>query len=304
MKIKRFVFLLLGFVVLAVFTVAVVFSWLHKTNGEIESSGRKRTYLLFIPESYKPDTPTPLVISLHGYMEWPAHQMDISQWNRVAEENGFIIVYPTGTGFPLRWNSHGLLGVDSEPWVDVVFISDLIDKLQVDYNIDPARVYANGFSNGGGMSFVLACRLADRIAAIGTVAGAFSFPMDECSPSRPIPVIAFHGTDDGIVPYEGGEVSSTGHQFPAVRDWVRGWALRNGCEAGPFDLPASGEVNGIKYSDCRSNADVHFYTIQGGGHSWPGGEPMPKFIVGHTSQDIDAASVIWTFFDYYALDDE
>lgn len=303
MKIKRFVVFSVGFLLFIVLFVTVLFSWLHKTNGKIESSGRTRTYLLYVPESYQPETPTPLVISLHGFAEWPAHQMDISGWNRVADEHGFILVYPTGTDFPLRWYSHGVLGDDVDPWMDVVYISDLIDKLQDEYNIDPARVYANGLSNGGGMSYVLACRLADRIAAIGTVAGAYSYPAEDCIPSRPVPVIAFHGTADRIVPYDGGDVSSTGYQFPPVQDWVRGWALRNGCDMDPLGLPSNGEVSGIGYSGCRSNADVHFYTIQGGGHSWPGGEPMPRFIVGHTSQDIDATAVMWAFFENHLMDE-
>ena len=113
----------------------------------------------------------------------------------------FLVVYPEGTGFPRRWRAGGWPG---DPMADVVFISDLIDTLSAEYNIDPARIYANGLSNGGGMSFLLGCALSDRIAAIGGVAGAYALPLEDCLPSRPVPMIIFHGTVDAIVPYLGG----------------------------------------------------------------------------------------------------
>ncbi len=196
--------------------VIVFYMTLNRTNGTIQSSGIARKYLLYVPKSYDKTKPTPLVISIHGFIEWPAHQMQISHWNKLADEHGFIVVYPSGTGIPLRWDAFPRAGGGNDGLRDVTFISDLIDKLEGDYNIDPTRIYANGLSNGGGMSFLLACKLADRIAAIGGVAGAYSTPWSECSPSRPVPVIAFHGDADPIVPYEGGTVSRAGFTFPAI----------------------------------------------------------------------------------------
>jgi polyhydroxybutyrate depolymerase len=287
-------------VLLAIFAVGT-FAWVDKSSGRLVSSGKEREYLLYVPETYNPSTPTPLVISIHGYAEWPAHQMELSRWNDLANQYGFIVVYPSGTGFPKRWVTNSQSGTPAEPPVDVQFISDLIDQLGQEYNIDPSRIYANGLSNGGGMSALLACELSERIAAVGGVSGAYLFSPDECNPSRPVPVIAFHGTADPIVPYQGGPSSSFNLPFPLVPEWIEAWAERNGCSRTPAELPSTGEVTGIRYTGCEQDAEVIFYTIDGGGHSWPGGEPMPEWIVGHTTQDVDATQLMWEFFSQYSL---
>jgi polyhydroxybutyrate depolymerase len=293
--------LLAGFV--AVFGILCVFGFsrLNWTNGSIVSRGETRAYLLYVPATYDPAKPAPLVISLHGFAEWPAHQMQISHWNELAEEFGFLVVYPSGTGFPLRWNTYGPPGSETDPAREVQFISDLIDLLENEYRVDPNRVYANGLSNGGGMSFVLACRLADRIAAIGGVSGAYLLPWSECNPSRPVPAIIFHGTADPIVPYTGGESASFHYPFPDMPEWVAALADRNRCNDHPLDLPAAGEASGVRYEKCDQTADVIFYSIQGGGHAWPGGDPLPEFIVGHTPRYIDATRLMWTFFQDHPL---
>jgi polyhydroxybutyrate depolymerase len=286
---------LLGFFLLAALIMAFAFLIANKTNGSLVSSGEKRSYLLYVPASYDPQNPTPLVISIHGYAEWPAHQAQISRWNDLADEDGFIVVYPSGTGFPKHWRTMGLdanpVGVER----DVQFISDLIDELEKNYNIDPARIYANGLSNGGGMSYLLACKLADRIAAIGSVSGGYTYPLDQCHPSRPVPLLAFHGTADPIVPFLGGPSKSFDIPFPVVPDWIKGWAERNQCTR-TIHVPQDGEVSAVQYADCSQNANVIFVTIDGGGHAWPGGEPIPAWIVGYTSQQIDATRMMWNFF--------
>jgi polyhydroxybutyrate depolymerase len=296
-RLVRLTLAILGLAIVLILFVAVVFRLVNRTNGKLISSGERRAYLLYVPESYDPARPTPLVISIHGFAEWPAHLMDISHWNDLADEYGFIVVYPAGTGFPLRWRTYGLPGSEYERTLDVTFFEDLIDRLAGEYNLDPDRIYANGLSNGGGMTFVLSCNLAERIAAIATVAGAFPFPRDACNPARPVPAMIFHGTADPIVPYQGGRSREIANPFPSIPEWVGILAQRNGCAETPLDLPASGAVRGIRYPNC--NAEVIFYTIDGGGHTWPGGEPMPEFIVGTTTQDIDATRVIWDFFQQH-----
>ena len=298
----RIFLILLGLVVLLAFLIFIAFSWLDKTNGRLVSSGQERKYLLYVPESYNPSTPTPLVISFHGFAEWPAHQMELSGWNALADQNGFIVVYPSGSGFPKRWKISDEIATPSDPLIDVQFISDLIDQLGREYNIDHSRIYANGLSNGGGMSFLLACELSEQIAAIGSVSGAYLFSPADCNPSRPVPMIAFHGTADPIVPYQGDPSSSSDIRFPSIPEWVEAWAEQNGCSLNSVELPSKGEVSGIRYTPCEQNAEVNFYTIDGGGHSWPGGEPLPEWIVGHTTQDIDATQVMWEFLKGYSLD--
>jgi polyhydroxybutyrate depolymerase len=270
-------------------------------TGRIDSGGEKRTYVLHVPESYDPSTPVPLVISMHGFAEWPGHQMEISRWNDLADRYGFLVVYPAGTGFPLHWRIGGNESGATPALIDVEFISKLIDVLAEQYTIDPARVYANGLSNGGGMADMLACTLSDRIAAIGGVSGAYLFPRDQCNPRRSVPVIAFHGTADPIVPYSGGESASFHEPFPPVTEWAAEWAGRNGCASAPADLPAAGEVTGIRYDGCRNGAEVILYTIHDGGHAWPGGVPLPQWLVGRTTQDIDATNVMWEFFCRHPL---
>ena len=300
-KILRFLLILLGLLGFGALAAAGLFAWLNKYNGQIESSGEKRRYLLYVPKSYDPTRPVPLVITIHGFAQWPAHQMSISHWNDLADEFGFIVVYPMGTRFPLRWRTYTQPGMEDGPEREVQFISDLIDKLEGEYNIDPARIYTNGLSNGGGMSFLLACKLSERIAAIGTVAGAYATPWSECDPTRPVPLIAFHGDSDPIVPYQGGKQSRFDTTFPSIPDWIQMYAQRNACAGEPLYLPVSDTVSGVRYTSCSQDAEVVFYTIQGGGHTWPGGEPIPEWIAGYTTPDINATRVMWEFFSNYAL---
>jgi len=300
----RIVLILLALVAVLLLVIIVVYAISNRTNGMLISGGVRRSYLLYEPESYDPSTPTPLVISIHGFMQWPAHQMVTTRWDELADQYGFIVVHPSGTGLPKRWHASPQMTSETDPLVDVVFISDLIDKLEAEYNLDPRRIYANGLSNGGGMSVLLACELSDRIAAIGTVAGAYTFPWSECNATRPVPTIVFHGTADPIVPYEGGVVDNDRFDFPSIPGWVAGLAQFNKCSGVPTEIPASGNVSGIQYRDCAGDAEVIFYTIAGGGHSWPGGNPLPEIIAGTTSNDIDATQTMWEFFQEHPLPGE
>ena len=179
------VLIFIGLPLVLVLIFAASASVLNQTNGGLVSSGQKREYLLHVPLKYDRARPTALVISIHGAALWPAAQMKTSQWNKVADEQGFIVVYPSGTGFPRIFPMEG-----AALTADVNFISDLIDTLEASYNIDPTRIYADGFSNGGGMAFALSCTLSDRIAAVGMVAGAQLLPWSWCTDSRAVPMIA------------------------------------------------------------------------------------------------------------------
>jgi polyhydroxybutyrate depolymerase len=289
--------ILIGLPVLIVASAVASITVLDRTNGTLRVGDQEREYLLHVPASYDPLTPTPLVISMHGAALWPAHQMHTSGWNRLAEEHGFIVVYPSGTGMPKIW--HAQPGAD--PMRDVKFIAALIDTIRSGYNIDSTRIYANGLSNGGGMAFVLSCALADRIAAIGTVAAAQALPMNWCTDQRPVPAIFFHGTADRVVPYSGGLSWASPRPFPSVLTWTAEWARRNGCEHTPVETQVAMDVTRLQYSSCTSHADVVLYTIIGGGHSWPGGRPMPKWLAGVTNFHIDATSQMYAFFREHPL---
>ncbi len=285
--------------VVVIIMAAYLFIQINRSDGEIMTSEGPRNYLLHLPVNYDAGQPIPLVISIHGFAEWPAHQMELSRWNDLSDEENFMVVYPSGRDFPLRWRTNGL----GESLIDVQFIADLIEKLEEDYNIDPQRIYVNGLSNGGGMSFQLACTLPDKIAAFGGVAGAYVVAWEDCNPERPVPAIIFHGNADPIVPFEGGPSESFDVPFPNIPDWVNQLAEKNSCDGQAIEIPAQGEVRGQGFRNCDQNAEVDFYIIDGGGHSWPGGEPLPEWIVGHTSDDIDATRTMWEFFKAHPKND-
>jgi len=292
---------------LAVILIAMLWiSLLDRTNGRIISSGQTREYLLHVPDSYDPATPSPLVISMHAGATWPAQQMNLSRWNRLADANGFLVVYPSGTPqlFNLAriWHTfHSGTGLER----DVRFIAELIDTLRTSYNIDPARIFADGMSNGGGMAFVLSCVVSDRLAAVGMVAAAQALPPGWCRATRPVALIAFHGTADSLVPYNGGRFGDPLNPVkpvsPAVRDFVASWAGRNQCDAGPVESTVAPDVTRLEYLDCAEGASVVLYSVGGGGHTWPGGKPLPEWRVGPNSSSIDATGEMWTFFRAHPL---
>ncbi len=294
--------LVIGLPVVSVLVASVSYYFLNRTNGAIVSSDRKREYLLYVPGSYDRSKPTPLVISMHGGAAWPAHQRDTSRWNRLANEHGFIAVYPAGSGAPMSWH----VGHGAGLMRDARFISELIDTLEAAYNIDPTRIYANGLSNGGGMAFVLSCTLSDRIAAVGMVAAAQSLSWNWCTDHRPVPMIAFHGTADAITPYHGGRSPAFPDRvvLPSIPTWTANWARRNRCGTNPVESLVAADVTRLEYTNCADDAAVVLYTVQGGGHTWPGGKPMPESLGGFTSSGVDATSQMWAFFREHPLREE
>lgn len=271
---------------------AVSFYSANRDNGSFVSSGEKREYLLYVPKSYDRSRPTPLVISMHAAGLWGASQRDISRWNELADAKGFIVVYPSGVG------GKGVRIWRAEPGEDLAkdvgFISALIDTLSAHYDIDATRIFANGLSNGGGMSFALSCTLSNRIAAIGMVAPAQTLPWSGCADQKPIPMIEFHGTADPDVPYNGGSSWLSPRPFPNVERWTASFARRNGCASAPIDSVVAPDVLRRTYQQCA--APVVLYTIRGGGHTWPGGMELPEWFVGRTTRSIDATRLMWEFF--------
>jgi polyhydroxybutyrate depolymerase len=290
---------LIGFPAVMVPIEAASFYAANRDNGSFVSSGEKREYLLYVPRSYDRSKPTPLVISMHGAGLWGAAQKETSQWNRLADSQGFIVVYPSGTG----GNGVRVWRAESGPGLgkDVRFISELIDRLKSSYNIDSTRIYANGLSNGGGMSFVLSCALSNRIAAVGMVAAAQTLPWKWCTDHKAVPMIAFHGTADPEVPYNGGPSWIAARGFPSVPQWAANWGRRNRCGPIPVESAVTSDVTRRTYTNCADDAAVVLYTVHGGGHTWPGGTPLPEWFVGRTTHSIDATSLMWAFFRQHPL---
>jgi polyhydroxybutyrate depolymerase len=269
-----------------------------RSDGTITSGSRIREYVLHVPSSYTGEDALPLVLDFHGFGGEASQHSRYTGFPAKGEEEGFIVVTPQGAGGYPFWNASGVATLQN----DVSFIRDLIDETTQDLCVDEERVYAVGISNGGAMSSYLACRLSDRVSAVGAVAG-ISFPR-HCSGSRSVPVIAFHGTGDKTVPFEGGEVwplmsEVMGLEGQPVEDTVAAWADQNECEGGPAMEVASPRIRRALYEGCSDGAHVEFYEVRGGGHTWPGGVDVPR--LGFTTHEIDATDLIWHFFEGHPM---
>lgn len=277
--------------------------------------GLKRTFNIYVPTSYDRSVPMPLVIVLHGRGVDGEGMIIVTRkgFDRLAERDAFIVVYPDG--IELNWND-GRRDAEADDRAhrenidDVGFIAALADKMAGDYNADPRRVYVTGISNGAIMSYRLACKLSHKIAAIAPVDG--NIPLlfiDDCSPSRHVPVLAINNVDDPVVPFEGGEIY--GHfgremlgKVMSVDQSVGYWVKKNGCSPVPVvtEEPDRDPTDGTRvtrkvYLNEDDGTEVILYVVDGGGHTWPGGiQYLPSRVIGKTSRDIDASEVIWSFF--------
>ena len=262
-------------------------------NKTLQHDGRARSYTLYIPPSYTGSEAWPLVMNLHGAGGDGSWQMSNAGMNAAANTGNFLVAYPNATvspgyGYSL-WNDGSLFPNGPD---DVDFISTMIDELATSYHIDSSRVYATGLSNGGAMSYYLASQLPNRLAAIAAVGAPR--PANPTAP-RPLPVLHVHGTADSFVPIAGGfmniplpggEYFST-FRVPAIDDVIDDWRESNGSVGEPVvtQLPDlntqdSSTVTLIRYEDGERyltaagderSAEVLYYMIEGGGHTWPGG---------------------------------
>jgi len=268
---------------------------------------RTRTYRVHIPPSFTLSQKSPLVIALHSGRDNGQGMKKLTGLSELADQKNFVAVYPDAIGIDqgsVYWNDGRVPDVD-----DVHFISALIDELQAKLGIDPKRVYVTGISNGASMTDRLAVELSNKIAAVAPVAGTIGTKTANTSNfARPVPMLYWHGTADPLAYYDGGSAGTYRGSSLAADDFVKWWAKKNGCAAQPqsVDLPDTSDdgtrVTRIAYSNCKENADVLFYRIVGGGHTWPGGwQWLPEQTVGKTSRDINASQVMWDFFAAHAL---
>jgi len=257
------------------------------SEWSVESSGRTRTFLVHVPESYDPATPTPLVLNFHGLALTAENQIWLSHMNEFSDEVGFVAVHPQGVGN--SWNAGSCCGTaSSEDVDDVGFVADMLDSLESELCIDASRVYATGMSNGGHMSYRLGCDLSDRITAVAPVAGTNTTL--SCSPGRAVPLIHFHGTADLVVPYDGNLTES----LPPIVETTTAWAVRNGCSDTTTEVFANGDSVCEAFDDCPTGGNVTLCTVDQGGHTWPGGSPMIGF--GKTTTDLSATTAMWEFW--------
>jgi polyhydroxybutyrate depolymerase len=263
-------------------------------------------------------TPTPLVLDLHGYSEGADVHLQMSGLGAFGDAHGFVTVTPQGQGPVARWDT--TLGS-----TDLTFLGRVLDATEQQLCIDTNRVYVTGLSNGAFMTSAMACQYSDRIAAVAPVAGVRI--IEGCKPTRPVPIVAFHGTADGFVSYDGGigrkaldlpapdgsgrklrdtlssdQLKATASAKQSIPNIMAAWAKRNGCRAGDTETRVASDVTRLTY-DCAPAAATVLYRVTGGGHAWPGSSTSVAIegIVGHTTMNVDADAIMWKFFVAHPL---
>jgi polyhydroxybutyrate depolymerase len=285
-----------------------------RTTLTLASGGMQRVVVVHVPARFTGRRALPLVLNLHGSASTAEEQLDRSELVRTADRQGFIVASPQGilpaapAGF--RWNVPGVTTTDPAAPDDERFLSDVIDHLQQDLCVDTQRVYGTGYSGGGRMISQYACDHADRLAAIAPVAGLRAGhpittpdgPQPDpatCTPSRPVPVVAFAGTADPVNPYAGGGAPYWLYGIEAAQ---QRWAELNGCDVGPRTTRVEPHVFRVAFYRCDERAWVVLYRVVGGGHTWPGSRAFaaqPE--LGPTTFEIDAAGWMWSFLRRYRL---
>ena len=262
----------------------------------LQVGGVPRRYFLHVPPSWRRDHPAPLVLVFHAGGGRASDIAPHTGFSRLADREGFVVAYPQGLRG--RWNDGR--GFATATHDDVGFVRALLDTLEREIGYDPRRVYATGISNGAMFAYRLACDLPGAFAAVAPVAGAM--PADlapDCAATAPLSVLAFQGTTDPLMPYLGGGAGQ--RRVLSAERSVAFWATAAGCTgppvAGePIDHATDGtRVRHTVYGGCREGRAVELYTIEGGGHTWPGG-PEAGRRVGRVSREVDATELIWRFF--------
>lgn len=248
-------------------------------SQELSSGGRQRTYRLFVPQNHDGRTRLPLVLEMHGSGGTAAGQAKTSGFETVAAKEGFVVASLQAEGG--RWNFPITEGRPD----DVAYVSDVIDHVSARVCIDPARVYATGFSGGARMSSLLACRLNTRIAAIAPMAG-LRWP-GPCT-GRAVPVLTFHGLADPQNTYAGHAEGRGAEWLESVPEALAGWARHNGCDPQVITDDAPGPLSTMRYERCRDGAEVRLVRIDGLGHTW-------------ARQEVDATAAMWQFFRSHRL---
>ena len=277
-----------------------------RSTVHLMSGGLDRLVVVYLPDRLaRPGNRAPAVLTLHGSQSSAVEQLDRSQLEGAADADGFVLAAPQGAlpappGY--RWfvpYVTGPTGPDDEQ-----FLIDVVDYLAGEACVDTRRVYATGYSGGGRMVSAFACDHPDRTAALIPVAGlragaptsdgagGYLPDLATCTPSRPVPVLAFAGTADPVNPFAGGGAPYWGYGYAAA---AARWAVLNSCRPAPITRQITEHVSTISYRACKANADVVLYVIEGGGHTWPGSTAFWPPELGPVTTEIAANDIIWSF---------
>jgi polyhydroxybutyrate depolymerase len=266
--------------------------------------------IVHLPSDYTNSTGLPLVLSMHGSGSTAADHELFTGMDAAADADDFIVAYPQGLiadGAGYDWNVPGepLIGDRAVPpgtANDVTFLTQLVAVLRQRYCINPARVFAMGFSGGARIASQLACDSGRVFAAVAAVSG-LRHPTP-CRAARPVPIVAFHETADPVDPYGGHGQAYWTYSVPQAAD---DWAKQDGCTASPAVSRPDRGVTLTEYGHCRAGAAVELYTIADEGHEWPGGPTLPRAltnVLGPQTTAINANAVMWAFFEAHPLRSE
>jgi len=273
---------------------------------EITVDGIERTYTIYLPEKSK-EKNLPLLIALHGGGGTGDGMIRLTDFNDYADEYGFAVVYPDG--YEKHWNDRREVNrkyINGKEIDDVKFLTCLIDTLVSRYNIDSNKVFVTGISNGGAMSFYLALNATEKFAGAAPVGISMPIHMiNDDTNVEPIPIMIIFGDEDPLVPYHGGEISILNikrGKVISIEDAVEFWVNNNKCNEKPEVTYLNKRLDGTKaikqvYKPGNVGAEVVYWLIEGGGHTWPGGwQYLPKAIIGRTTREIKASEEILKFF--------
>jgi polyhydroxybutyrate depolymerase len=265
-------------------------------QGTLEFGGRRRSFVFYAPQG---EGPFPLLVALHGRFGDGRGQDRLSGLSSVAAREGFIAVFPDG--YRRSWSDARGEGPAAAAGVDDVgFLSALIDEFIAHHRADPGRVYAAGMSNGAMMALTLACRIPGKLAGVAAVAGLLP-AREVCAPPLPVSVVVFAGDEDPVVPYRGGKVGRGGSRVFSARETLEELRRADGCVAPEPERvlkdaePADGTRTLVTgWTACAGGAEVRLYTVEGGGHTWPGGwQYLGERIIGKTARDFSASEELW-----------
>jgi len=265
---------------------------------EFDDNGQIRGYYLYRPNSIEDNAP--LVFVLHGYSGSAGGIMGYSGMNEVAERNGFAVCYPQGLSDQSGYNfwNVGYAMHQNQTVDDVAFLSSLADYLQDEYNLNEENTFSTGMSNGGDMSYMLACQANDVFIAIAPVAGCMMEDIYNTCDDSPVPVLEIHGTNDNVTLWNGDMQNNDGWgAYHGVEEGIDSWVETNNCMSNEnTNLPNTNTSDGSyiihhRYFDCNNNAEVWLYEVVSGGHDWPGSSG---------NMDIDASEEIWNFFSLFS----
>lgn len=298
---------------LATVAILLVADGSHLSPGDssrtLKVDGSERSYLVHVHPQYVKDTPTPVVLAFHGGGANARNMVAFSGLNQKADQSGFIVVYPDGSGRlerMLTFNAGNCCGQAAARNVDdVAFVRHILDDLEGIANVDRNRVFATGMSNGAMMAYRLASEMSDRIAAIAPVSGPMG--TKDCRPGRAVSVMHFHGEADEFAPFSGGKGRGpSGTEFYSVDHSISAWVNANGCNKSPrvIQLPDREKdgttVKQVRYESGKEGAEVVLVIIKGGGHTWPGNEPRMQSL-GASTRDISANDMMWEFFQQHPI---